>query len=67
MELLFTAPVDFEIQIKKGNERHNCKHVRAIVLAESYGLITTRQFSQPLTKFEEVRESKSYLDDDYSC
>lgn len=34
MELLFTAPVDFEIQIKKGNERHNCKHVRAIVLAE---------------------------------
>ncbi len=55
MELLFTAPVDFEIQIKKGNERHNCKHVRAIVLAESYGLITTRQFSQPLTKCEEVR------------
>ncbi|MGE5633869.1 MAG: hypothetical protein ACM3VV_01430 [Deltaproteobacteria bacterium] len=33
----------------------------------SYGLITTRQFSQPLTKFEEVRESKSYIDDDYSC
>ncbi|MGE5634561.1 MAG: hypothetical protein ACM3VV_04970 [Deltaproteobacteria bacterium] len=48
---------DFEIQIKR-NVKHICKYVRAIVLAENYGLVTTK----------EEKESKSSIedDDDYS-
>ncbi len=33
---------DFEIQIKR-NVKHICKYVRAIVLAENYGLVTTKR------------------------
>jgi hypothetical protein len=48
---------DFEIQIKR-NVKHICKHARAIVLAENYGLVTPK----------EEKESKSSIedDDDYS-
>jgi hypothetical protein len=46
---------DFEIQSKK-NRNHICKHQRAIVLAENYGLIAL------VTK----QESKSYKDDEYT-
>ena len=63
---------DFEIQPQK-NRNHICKHQRAIVLAENYGLVTTtRQSSQNLTKFEKTMMTKttvgprSYKDDDYT-
>jgi hypothetical protein len=63
---------DFEIQSQK-NRNHICKHQRAIVLAENYGLVPTiRQSSQNLTKFEETMMTKttvgprSYKDDDYT-
>ena len=46
---------DFEIQSQK-NRNHICKHQRAIVLAENYGLIAL------VTK----QESKSYKDDEYT-
>ena len=43
MEHLFTAhSKDFEMQSKK-NGNHICKHQRAIVLAENYGLVVTKQ------------------------
>ena len=46
---------DFEIHSQK-NRNHICKHQRAIVLAENYGLIAV------VTK----QESKSYKDDEYT-
>jgi hypothetical protein len=46
---------DFEIQSQK-NRNHICKHQRAILLAENYGLIAV------VTK----QESKSYKDDEYT-
>ena len=46
---------DFEIQSPK-NRNHICKHQRAILLAENYGLIAV------VTK----QESKSYKDDEYT-
>lgn len=33
---------DFEIQIKR-NEKHLCKHMRSIVIAENNGLVVTNQ------------------------
>ena len=38
---------DFEIQIKR-NVKHICKHARAIVLAENYGLVTTKEEKESL-------------------
>jgi len=64
---------DFEIQIKR-NEKHLCKHIRSIVIAENYGLVT-RQQQQSLSeamikKKKKTKEMtcviKSYKDDDYS-
>jgi predicted nucleic acid-binding Zn finger protein len=65
---------DFEIQIKR-NEKHLCKHMRSIVIAENYGLVTKQQ-QQSLTqamikKKKRTKEmtsviKSSYKDDDYS-
>ena len=62
---------DFEIQIKR-NEKHLCKHMRSIVIAENYGLVT-RQQQKSLThamikkKTKEVTSViRSYKEDDYS-
>jgi predicted nucleic acid-binding Zn finger protein len=61
---------DFEIQIKQ-NEKHLCKHMRSIVIAENYGLVIKQQQSlgQALIKKktkEVISVIKSYTDDDYS-
>jgi hypothetical protein len=73
---------DFEIQTKKGKERHICKHQRGIILAENYGLIVVEvtkqqqnsksqniERSHSTTTFSsniKKQESTSYKDDDYS-
>jgi hypothetical protein len=49
---------DFEIQIKN-NERHICKHARAVVLAENYGLVT-QEVKQ------EIKKGESWKNDEYS-
>ena len=70
---------DFEIQSQK-NRNHICKHQRAIVLAENYGLSSSNK-KQQNSKSQNIepsystttsssnikkQESKSYKDDDYT-
>ena len=47
---------DFEIQSQK-NRNHICKHQRAIVLAENYGLVGTKQ--QQKLKSQNIEPSYS--------
>ena len=69
---------DFEIQSQK-NRNHICKHQRAIVLAENYGLVgVPKQQNSKSQNIEpsyslttsssniKKQESKSYKDDDYT-
>jgi hypothetical protein len=64
---------DFEIQIKR-NEKHLCKHMRSIVIAENYGLVTRLQqqsLTQAMIQKKRTKEmtsviKSSYKDDDYS-
>ena len=60
---------DFEIQIKR-NEKHLCKHMCSIVIAENYGLVTRQQrqsLTQAMIKKKEVTSViTSYKEDDYS-
>jgi hypothetical protein len=60
---------DFEIQIKR-NEKHLCKHMCSIVIADNHRLVTRQQqqsLTQAMIKKKEVRSViKSYKDDDYS-
>ena len=57
---------DFEMQSQK-NRNHVCKHQRAIVVAENYGLVIRQQPHKQKQRSEEARdEPKSYKDDEYS-
>ena len=63
---VFCSCPDFSNKVKT-NPFHICKHARAIVLAENYGLVTRQNSHSPPAKFEEARvKPKSYKDDDYT-
>ena len=56
---VFCSCKDFELQIKKGNERHICKHQRGIVFAKNYGLIVVGTKQQQNSKSLNMEPSYS--------
>ncbi len=56
---------DFLNRIKT-NPFHVCKHARAIVLTENYGLVTTTATAAATKQEESKKKGESWKDDEYS-